>query len=63
MTKLAAFAFAAAIAFAPAAYAADDKKADDHKTEAAAPKTKEECEKVKGMKWDEAHKKCVKADH
>ena len=63
MTKFAAFAVAFTIAFAPAAYAAEDKKADDHMTEAAAPKTKEECEKMKGMKWDEAHKKCVKAEH
>ena len=28
---------------------------------ADAPRTKEECEKAKGMKWDEATKTCVKA--
>lgn len=49
MTKIAACAVALAIAFAPAA------------AFAAAPKTKEACEKAKNMKWDEAAKKCVKA--
>jgi hypothetical protein len=36
-------------ASAPVTFAAD------------APKTKEECAKTKGMKWDEATKTCVKA--
>lgn len=27
---------------------------------AAAPKTKADCEKAKGMKWDDATSKCVK---
>jgi hypothetical protein len=51
MTKLAAVAVALSIAFAPAAFAADQK--------APAPKTKAECAKHKDMKWDEADKKCV----
>lgn len=50
MKKIAACAVALAIAFAPAAAFA-----------AAAPKTKEACEKAKNMTWDDAKKKCVKA--
>jgi hypothetical protein len=49
MTKIAACAVALAIAFVPAA------------AFAAAPKTKEACEKAKNMKWDETANKCVKA--
>jgi hypothetical protein len=52
MTKIAAFAVALAIAFAPAAYAAETKPAE-------APKTEKDCKKAKDMQWDKKTKTCV----
>ena len=58
MTKIAAFAVALAVAFAPVAYAAETAKT----TPPAAPKTKAECKKVEkdGWSWDVKTKTCVK---